>query len=920
MKNLLHYVILTVITLFIASSCQNGDMSLSVEKIGNTEDSIRNALHIPNDAEHVVILSHAAHMDWDWLNKFIYNANQTPPQYTSYFSCGERCMADSILGFATQNLQDTSYYYSICEMGFLQIFANDRPAEFSQMKNSGNLRIVGGGITSPDNLLPSGEGFIRNFLIANNWLNEVGVPWSGQVWIPDDFGHDPQLPVMLEAMDAIGVGFARIPGACDGQSQLFSAPQTILLDTVNGGVDFLWTASDSSQAIAHWLSSHYNQGEDLESNGGADYNSPEDNLNCDKSANPTTVTGHIQAYINTNKPVSPTPYIYVHVSDDFMRPYQQLVKDVNTWNSDPNGYAATGVYAVVATFDHYVRLVETHKSSLKSRSYQANSPSGVTDLFQPNPYWMGYYGSRPELKTLHNDAVRSLVGTEIFQIINNSLIPVTFPELSGQTAQIMAGWDSLAPSTHHDYITGTAIDDVYLHEQLPLLNYALNTGDSMRNMFMTGIANSVSPNPGGVVVCNQLGFDNQSIIEYTPTGGTTTYLNAQAPSLGYKVVDFSAVTTGNGTLKAENEGSGNIVLSNSQLAAYIDQNTGDLISVFDKVSNNQVLSGIGNEIVFFNDGGGIYRFGYESSGCDFDSVSITWSNYSVSYDTANALQKSISVTKQVYIGGSTKDFTVTYSLRQDEPYLRMSTIGSLPYYYTAMVRFPLTANVDNLMAGTPYHWNSMENTVYGSNPDFNATMWATHDFVIPRADSNNLAAIYHGSTPAWAAQGNKLYGVILRNTPGSCPDHGYGADGSDVGTHTQEYALRIPSGLELPNTGQPLKEARQYHTPMIALPVSTSATGIVPDSFSLASTTDNALITAAKWGYVDSFAVILRVYQPSNSRVATTLTINRNISGCQAVSAMESNIVNASVRPSCSLSGSDYTLNLPRAVATFKLK
>lgn len=66
------------------------------------------------------------------------------------------------------------------------------------------LRIVGGGLVSNDDELVHGESFIRNFLTGRIFLQsetEYGPPLEknfSSVWFPDNFGHDPQLPVILE--------------------------------------------------------------------------------------------------------------------------------------------------------------------------------------------------------------------------------------------------------------------------------------------------------------------------------------------------------------------------------------------------------------------------------------------------------------------------------------------------------------------------------------------------------------------------------------------------------------------------------------------------------------------------------------------------------------------------------------------------
>jgi hypothetical protein len=138
MKKALHRILLltaSFVCIFIAQA--------AAQVFTPTEAAIRKELNIPANAKRVVILSHDAHMDWDWLNPFPYNVNESGPTYNDYFS-GTRQPADSILSMATQNLlASSSYYYSVCEVGFLRAFANNNPALFNSMRASGRLRVVG---------------------------------------------------------------------------------------------------------------------------------------------------------------------------------------------------------------------------------------------------------------------------------------------------------------------------------------------------------------------------------------------------------------------------------------------------------------------------------------------------------------------------------------------------------------------------------------------------------------------------------------------------------------------------------------------------------------------------------------------------------------------------------------------------------
>jgi len=883
--------------------------------LDDQEARIRQELGIPLSAQRVLILSQSAHLDWDWLNWFSTNTNAVyPPDHDNYFH-DDTQPADTIFQQA-YNLLTTydTYYYSICEISFLQAFANDYPSSFAAMKRSGRLRIVGGGITSPDNLLPHGECFIRTYLVGKTWMGQNGVPWTGQVWLPDDFGHDSQLPVMLQAMGVAGVGFARIPGSCQ-QGYNADPPQmqsaaAILLGT-DGGVDFIWQAADTSRVFAHWLEDHYNQGIDIDSSGDCVYNSPADLAVCQQNGYASTPSEHIAAYISTNGLVSPTPYLYVEVSDDFILPKKALLQYAEDWNNK----SGSDVYVVVATFDHYVRLVRAyaaaHPGSLKTRAFHptdaAGNPLQQIYPFRSTPYWMGFYASRPALKALHHQATRALLGAEAFQAITAVLQQAGQVSSQVPAASLFDGWAELVPSTHHDYITGTAIDYVYdgeykgrRGEQLVRLERALDIGHTARQQAMATIAANIDTAHPAAVVFNQLGFDVAGLVDLDASdvtvalpgdgariqrSSTGTYLiYADVPSLGYKLCDLSSgADLPSDTLHYTIEPNGDIVIENDHLAATISKSGNwSLSSVVDKQgSKAEMLGDFANTLVFYQDAGDVYRFGYESTNAGFSFIKVTVRAGDAQVVETGPLRLHVtaSITVEAQKPSFQETYTLDYYLVVGEPFVRMTVTGAAPTGTSVMVRFPLKEEIDAIEQGTPYHWDHKVPYPFGTNSDFNTTFEATHDFVIATARGTPRAAIYHGDVPAWTVDRQALVGCILRNT--FTVTWVEGSEYSDPSSHAIDYALRVPSGMQSPATGTPLKEARMYNTPLRGLLVGPSS-GRFPQRFSLASAASPkqgagqpAILTAAKVGTANPSDLILRVYQPTNGPLRDLiLTVN----------------------------------------------
>jgi alpha-mannosidase len=834
--------------------------------MGAVTDKIRERLGIPAGANYVVLFDQAAHLDWDWIEPF--------NQYflKAYSGQGVNGALQSALALLSGNGSAIGpYYYSVCEMGYLQKFVSYQAQQGNDVvtairRAGASLRIVGGGITSPDNLVCSGEAFIRNYLLGKLWLKQTfpeTLPLR-HCWIPDDFGQDPELPVVVQALGMTSVAFWRLP-----QTNIQ------LCDTLlENGLDFFWQASDrGSKVYAHWLQGGYGQG---------------------KKISDGDVIANINSYLESNSvnqsaipPYSgaPTNYAYVPIDDDFMMPVSGLLGDMKTWNGSDNGYLYTGTYAVAASFDDFAAL---------ALDYSLDNPGSVqTVRYNGTPYWTGYYMSRPAMKILHYDAVRALLSAEVFGLLaapGNFLDP-------GFRQRLMQVWTDFMPSTHHDYVCGTANDEVYQLEQLPLLRLAHRESRQVARAALEALASAIAytqadSNP--VVVANPAGVPCDGIVELTgpvPAGvhgvqfgsapativqptheGGAVFL-APVASLGYATGYF---TTAPGTIPVAasvapaTSGQATYTLKNQYLTVVIDEacNWG-IASIQDQHGNSLLKpNGIGNDLVFYADQGDIYQFGNEVGQSGFGPETFNWVVKGQGLGATVLEQGPVRVRVLTTVraepksGGSPQTYMREYMLVSGEPFLRMKTTGAANPGYSIMTAFPLARPVGSITHGTACHWTDVQPYEGWSRPVFRAT----HRFVLPLDGSRLLGAIYHRDVPAWAfTDAGVLIGCLLRNTRGR---NTHGAVGTDFGTHTLEYAFRVFDGLGDPATGQPLNEALRYTMPPAAtVPVWTSATAsapTLPESGFLASIESPAVILAAKPGDVDPGALVLRLYQPTN--------------------------------------------------------
>jgi alpha-mannosidase len=819
----------------------------------------------------VLVLSQSSHLDWDWLRTFEdYYTLQVEPVLTSAVSL-----------MAQSHAAPAHYYYSIAEIGYLQRFAEQDPQRLVALRGVGaDLRIVGGGITSPDSLLPHGESFIRDYLVGKTWVNSaLGLPLRA-AWVPDDFGHDTQLPVTLAAMGFDAVGFARVPGVDTTRSFAGRAaprPGSLAEDLLASSLDFVWEAADGSSVLAHWMPESYCQGEDID----------EPVVGGPSSGELDDAIQHMHHYLDVNGPASPTPYVFAPIGCDFASPKPHLLDYVSAWNASE--YPRSGVWAVAASFDHYAQLVGAHRNQLPIRRFDAT------------PYWTGFYASRPGLKTLHDAATHALLAAEVFGALADGITrsdALAWNEkVTARTQALHEIWAELVPSNHHDFVTGTSPDTTYQGEQRPRLSDSLAHAEAARDQALDDLAATIAA-PGadgeqGVAVFNALGFERTGLVELTapgldassvvrtdttdggavqPTAEGGLLFAAATPSFGYSTAYLhggapATPAADEGVSITVSDDGASIVLENAALRAEISLASGwGVDSLVDKASGAELIApgAAANTFVIYDDQGGLYRFGNEMDGCTL----VPHADDPRQGQPAEILESGplrVRVRAPLLLAG--QPFETIYTLVAGEPFLRMHATGAAPTKTSVMVHFPLAGQLDALVHGTPYHWDrkSLERAPWG------VSFEATHDFLVAELAGSPQAAIYHSGVPAWAARHDGLLiGTLWRNAHIEQCDF-FGGIGSDADAHSVDYALRVPTGIAPPESGQALREALSFATPLFARVVGRS--GLLPPEQSLASASPpTAILTAAKSATAAPQALVLRVYQPTNAPLEVELT------------------------------------------------
>ena len=141
--------------------------------------------------------------------------------------------------------------------------------------------------------------------------------------------------------------------------------------------------------LAHWHPFTYGQGDMLSSIGPLRYMGLPTSI---RDRSPRHVAARLEGHADKLAPLARTRYLLCPIGLDFVHPIPGLLELIDRYNEDC--YPTTGLWVTNAGADDYLDLVDDHRGDLP-----------VLEL-DPNPYWTGFYASRPELKRSHRSAGR----------------------------------------------------------------------------------------------------------------------------------------------------------------------------------------------------------------------------------------------------------------------------------------------------------------------------------------------------------------------------------------------------------------------------------------------------------------------------------------------------------------------------------
>ena len=520
------------------------------------------------------------HYDPVWWN--------TQAAYTSVWTedppgqCRQTNGFDLVRAHLEMARREPEYKFVLAEVDYLKPYWDTYPEDRADLRRliaEGRVEIMGGAYNEPNTNLTSPETTIRNFVHGIGFQRDVLGADPATAWQLDVFGHDPQFPGIAADAGLTSSSWARGPFHQWGPMAGDGDPERMQFCS-----EFEWMSPSGRGLLTHYMPAHYSGGWWM-----------------DSSASLHEAEAATHKLFTELKKVALTRNVLLPVGTDYTPPNKWVTQIHRDWNS-----RYTWPKFVCALPSEFFAAV---RAELDARG---DEPSPQTrDM---NPIYTGKDVSYIDTKQANRAAEDAVLDAERFAVFAGLMTGATYPQ-----AALAKAWVQLAYGAHHDAITGSESDQVYL-DLLTGWRDAWELGRTARDNSLALLSSAVD---GSVVVWNSLahkrtdlvtarldpplgagvrvvdsdGAEVPALVEHG--GRSVTWLARDVPSLGWRSYRLSASAVG----RAGKPLDGNEI-ANEHYRLRIDPARGGGVSSLVEVDSGRELiadGAVGNELAVYDE-------------------------------------------------------------------------------------------------------------------------------------------------------------------------------------------------------------------------------------------------------------------------------------------------------------------------------
>jgi alpha-mannosidase len=489
-------------------------------------------------------------------------------------------------------LAEPEYRFVLAEVDYLKPYWDNHPEDRAVLRRllaEGRLEIMGGAYNEPNTNLTDPETTVRNLVHGMGFQKHVLGADPRTAWQLDVFGHDPAFPGFCADAGLTSSSWARGPfhqwGPMERTASGKGDPRRMQFSS-----EFEWISPSGRGLLTAYMADHYGAGWVMDS-------AP--TLEAAEEATYRLFLGL--------KQVASTKQVLLPVGTDYTPPNKWVTAIHRDWNA--RYVWPRFVCSLPRDFFAAVR------AELAERG---EKPTPQTrDM---NPIYTGKDVSYIDTKQAQRAAEFAVLEAESFAVFANLLAGARYPD-----AALAKAWVQLAYGAHHDGITGSESDQVYL-DLLTGWRDAHDLGTGIRAAALGTLSSLVDSDGGGtpVVVWNPLthertdvvtvrlaesigdgvtvlddsGAELPALVEHG--GRSVTFLAGEVPSLGWRTFWLQPADRAD---QVWTHGTGSDAANEYYRVSLEPRRGGGVTSLIELDSGRELITGdrVGNELAVYEE-------------------------------------------------------------------------------------------------------------------------------------------------------------------------------------------------------------------------------------------------------------------------------------------------------------------------------
>jgi alpha-mannosidase len=479
--------------------------------------------------------------------------------------------------------RDPDYRFVLAEVDYLKPYWDCHPEDRDTIRRllaQGRLELMGGTYNEPNTNLTGAETTIRNVVYGLGFQRDVMGGDPATAWQLDAFGHDPQFPGLMADAGLTASSWARGPFHQWGPMMRVAGEPVTDASAMQFPSEFEWIAPSGRGLLTSYMPAHYSAGWWM-----------------DSAATLAEAQEAVLHLFRLLRPAAATRNVLLPVGTDYSPPNKWLTEIHRDWNS------------------RYVwpRLVCSLPRDFLA-AVRAEQPPLSPQTRDMNPIYTGKDVSYIDTKQAHRVVEDLLVDAEKW-----ATLAVLHGHARYPVEAIDRAWRLLIYGAHHDAITGTESDQVYL-DLLAGWREAYDLARTVQRGALTHLAQQADTTGPGrpVLVFNPSSWPRTDVVTVDVDGASVlvddagapvpavlerrrlTFMARDVPSLGhrtYRLLPATAAPAGWTTVIGQ-------TAANDTYRVTVDPARGGAVTDLTELATERQLltaGGLGNEILVYDE-------------------------------------------------------------------------------------------------------------------------------------------------------------------------------------------------------------------------------------------------------------------------------------------------------------------------------